>query len=179
MCFDVIKQLLQLIKLLVSLSPHYKCWCCEQGSESSCYLGAYSEAGMTGKGSTRMIHQCMNSLEKKLSEHELDEEKNKVENYAMRIGSNMMLLKKCYQHWTELLRGMMAKENVKEKQEFVKFADGDGGYNELLFGCKEVFARLRGRVTLIAQKRELLQLRKGQHSEDLSELGPVIEHATR
>ena len=93
-------------------------------------------------------------LEKRLNEAELDEMESETEDYINRLSSNIAILERCNKDWSTLLKETKGDAKVTEEREYIRVAEGEEGFIEVMLIANEVMARLKARVTLILRKRE-------------------------
>ena len=97
-------------------------------------------------------------MERRPLETALDEEESEAEDFANRISTNIALLEKCNNDWSNILKELKDDAKVTEEREYARASEGDDGLIEVLLNGKEILARLKARITIILRKREQIAL---------------------
>ena len=79
--------------------------------------------------------------------------KSEAEDFANRISTNIALLEKCNNDWSNLLKELKDDEKVTEEREYARVCEGEDRLIEALLTGNEVLARLKARM-IILQKRK-------------------------
>ena len=109
-------------------------------------------------------------MERKPVETQLDEEEGEAEDFANRFSTNIALIEKCNNDWSNILKELKDDEKVIEEREYAHICEGEDGLIEALLTGNEVLARLKARITIILCKREqiVLQATRTAIQENLS-----------
>ena len=97
-------------------------------------------------------------MERRPLETALDEEESEAEDFANRISTNITLLEKCNNDWSNILKELKDDAKVTEEREYARASEGEDGLIEVLLNGKEILARLKARITIILRKREQIAL---------------------
>ena len=106
----------------------------------------------------KYIETANGVMERKPVETQLDEEESEAEDFANRISTNIALLEKCNNDWSNILKELKDDEKVTEEREYACVCEGEDGLIEALLTGNEVLARLKARLTIILRKREKIAL---------------------
>ena len=103
----------------------------------------------------KYIETANGLVERKPAETQLDEEESEAEDFANRISTNITLLEKCNNDWSNILKEMKDNAKVTKEHKYAPVCEGEDGLIEALLTGDEVLARLKARITIILQKEQI------------------------
>ena len=101
---------------------------------------------------------------------------SEAEDFANRISTNIALLEKCNNDWSNILKKLKDDAKVTEERDYACVCEGQDGLIEALLTGNEVLARLKARIMIILRKREQIALQVTQTAiqENLSLSTPSL-----
>ena len=85
-----------------------------------------------------------------LRESELGEIESKMEDYINRLSSNIAILERCNKDWSILLNETKGELKATEERKYVRIAEGEEGFIEVMFMANDTLARLKARIRLFS-----------------------------
>ena len=84
----------------------------------------------------KYIETANGLMERRLLETALDEKESEAEDFANRISTNIALLEKCNNDWSNILKELKDDAKVTEEREYARASEGEDGLIEVLLNGK-------------------------------------------